>query len=121
MIDYSLYITGEHDEIHVVKLFGHADNVSSRFLLDCLEGLIDEGARSIVLDCTGLEFISSTGLAALVRFSSRLKKAGGSLVLVEVPGLFAQIMRITQLNRLMQIYPSVEEAVEAVSDRVAVC
>lgn len=113
MINYGSYTTGENDEVLVMEVDGRLDSVSADFLVDCVEGHIKRGVRKIVLDCSNLEYVSSMGLAALIRANSKMKGQGGLVALVQVPGLVADVVRITHLDKLLNIYSSVEEAAAA--------
>ncbi len=110
MIDYQTYKTGENDEVLVIEVGGRLDTMSSDYLVDCVKGHTERGARKIVLDCSDLDYVSSMGLAGLIRANSTMKKLGGSVALVQVPGLVADVVRISHLDRLLNIYPTVEEA-----------
>ena len=113
MIDYQTYTTGENDEVLVMEVDGRLDSVAADFLVDCVEGQIEHGVRKIVLDCSNLDYVSSMGLAALIRANSKMKGQGGTVSLVQVPGLVADVVRITHLDKLLNIYSTVEEAAAA--------
>ncbi len=113
MIDYETYKSGLNEDILVLELTGRLDDHTAEFLVDCLAGQINEGCTKIVIDCHHLEYISSTGMGALVRINSRLKPDGGEVSLSRVKGMIADVLRIVHLDRLFHIYPTVEEACEA--------
>ena len=112
MIEYETYQAGENDDVLVIEVGGRLDTMSSDYLLDCVRAHTDRGSRKIVLDCTNLDYVSSMGLAALIRANSKMKEVGGSVALVQVPGLVADVVRIAHLDRLLNIYPTVEAAIE---------
>jgi len=66
-----------------------------------LHRLLDEGATTLTLDCSGLDFIDSQGLGVLVGVSRRLKDAGGSL---HLHGARSQLLRVLRLTRLDQVF-----------------
>jgi anti-sigma B factor antagonist len=113
MIEYETYQPGDNDEVLVIEVGGRLDTMSSEYLVDCVKTHTDRGARKIVLDCTNLDYVSSLGLAALIRSNSKMKEVGGSVALVQVPGLVADVVRIAHLDRLLNIYPTVEAALES--------
>ena len=41
-----------------------------------------------------------------------MKEVGGSVALVQVPGLVADVVRIAHLDRLLNIFPTVEAALK---------
>ena len=50
-----------------VIVVGHLDEASSRRLLDSVEKVLATRPRSIAIDASGLTFVNSSGLAALLR------------------------------------------------------
>lgn len=114
MIDYYTYFAGRNGNFVVMEILGHADDTTSEFLLDCIERLIENGARHIILDCSGLDFITSMGLGAVVRLNQKLNQRKGSLGLVSVPEPVSEVIRFSRLNRLLHLYGSVDDAVESV-------
>jgi len=77
--------------------------------------------RDIIIDLAGLEFIDSSGVAALVRGRRQARYAGGELLLAAPQ---QQVLRVLTLTRLLEVFPvhaSVAEAVGSAghSPRVA--
>lgn len=116
MINYESYIAGPREDVLVLELTGRLDEHSADFLLQTLRGWVDRGVTKMVLDCRDLEHVSSFGLATLVRLHTRLRKAGGQVNLAGVSGLVAEVLRIVHFEKLFHLYPSVEQACEALTD-----
>lgn len=116
MLHFDSNLAGDNNDIFVLKVSGDADNHSSQSFMRCIEAMIDNGERRIVLDCSEVNYMSSTGLVALVNANSRLRDSGGSVALVRVPGLFADVIEITRLDKLICTFDSVESAVEALEN-----
>jgi len=117
MIEFSGYKyegASGSDDVLVLEVMGRIDSDASNFLLDCIQGYIDNGENKFVLDCSDLAYISSMGLATLVRANSRLKSRGGRIALAGVKGVAADALRLVGFHRLFNIYPSVDEAAQAV-------
>jgi len=110
MIEFSGYKHETHADIFVLEVMGHIDTDASNFLLDCIQGYIDSGETKFVLDCTDLAYISSMGLATLVRANSRLKPKGGKIALAGVRGVAADALRVVHFDRLFNMFSSVDEA-----------
>ena len=110
MIEYTTYKMGDAEEILVVAVRGHVDNESSKFFFDCLQGMIEEGNKKLVIDLREIDYMSSLALGMLVRANSRMKKIGGDVKLARVEGLVADILNTVGLNKLFHLYPTVREA-----------
>lgn len=113
MFEYQYQKSGKNGDILVMVLSGTLDASHCDYLLECLEEDILEGRKKLVLDCSGLDFISSVGLGMLVRVNSRMRKRGGDVKLAAVQGTVADLMSLVGLNRIFQIYSTVGEAVAA--------
>jgi anti-sigma B factor antagonist len=113
MFDFQYEKVGQSGDILAVVLTGTLDQSNCNYLLDCVAEEILEGRKKLIVDCGGLEFISSMGLGTLVRINSRMKKLGGDVKLANVHSFVAQAMSAVGLNKMFQIYPTVEEAITA--------
>jgi stage II sporulation protein AA (anti-sigma F factor antagonist) len=72
----------------VIAPVGRVDSVSSGELEKVVLSRIDAGARRLVLDLAGVEYISSAGLRVLLIAAKRLKEPPAALVLCGIgPGV----------------------------------
>ena len=115
MIDFKSYKLDSAPEIMVLELTGNLNAENSEYLMDCVQGHIEDGISRIILDCKELNFISSMGLGTLIRAMTRLKKMGGAVALAGAQGAVADVIRLVHLNRLLNIYGDVGEAAEAIN------
>jgi anti-anti-sigma factor len=113
MFDFEYKKVGKNEDILALVPSGMLDESNCHYLLDCVKEEVLEGRKKLIIDCGGLEFISSMGLGMLVRVNSRMKKIGGDVKLAAVHGTVAQILGVVGLNRLFQIYSTVDEAIAA--------
>ena len=76
--------------------------------------LVREGKRShLVLDFTGVQFISSQLIGILVSLHKELTAAGGTLTLCGLSAKLLELIKITRLDRILSIKASGAEAVKA--------
>ncbi len=113
MIDYTTYRYEYADDIVVLEVSGNLDSQTSEFLLDCVQGHIEEGLHKFVFDCSTLDYISSMGLGTLIRANSRLKKSEGAIALAGVEGIVAEAIHLVRFDSIFGLYPTVDEAAEA--------
>ena len=64
----------------------------------------------IVVDLAGLEFIDSSGVAALARGRKHARHAGGDLLLAAPRQQVLRVLTLTRLIDVFPVHPSVEEA-----------
>jgi len=72
---------------------------------------ISAGEPRIIVDLAGLEFIDSSGVAALERGRRQARRAGGDLVLAASRQKVMRILALTRLTEAFAVYATVEEAV----------
>jgi anti-sigma B factor antagonist len=84
-----------------------------------VDELLQEKRTRVVLDLSGVSKLDSGGLGKIVNCLSRLKLAGGTLRLAGVTGMISGILKLTQVDRLMKVYPTALEASESFLDSQA--
>jgi anti-sigma B factor antagonist len=74
----------------------------------------------VVLDCSGLQSVDSSGLGLLVRWLTRTQTLGGNLVLYAPPPRVREVLRVTRLAPLFAVVDTEAAAVETFDRRTAV-
>jgi len=77
--------------------------------------LIEKGYKDVILDFGGVPWINSTGLGILITGHLSLKNAGGTLRICNVRERVLSIFYISQLEKVFQVFPTVEEAVASLA------
>ena len=85
------------DPAPVLVVRGELDVYEAPAFRNELFSVIDEGHDRVVIDCSGMAFIDSAGLAALVEAQRRLSGHPGELVLRGVRPAARRIFEITDL------------------------
>jgi anti-sigma B factor antagonist len=84
-----------------LAVVGELDLVTAGDLVDDLRRAL-RAADRVVLDLTGVDFVDSTGLAALLRCRRMAGSRGATLeVLVEPGGAVDQVARITRISGVL--------------------
>src|SRR4051812_2391074 len=94
----------------VLEVAGEIDVYTAPQLRERLIALVEGGARQVIVDLGRVEFLDSTGLGVLVGALKRLRVVGGELLLVCAQERLLKIFRITGLDRVFQLFDSVESA-----------
>ena len=82
---------------------------AAQFVTD-LEKLVDAGLTKIIVDCTGLDHISSYGIAVLLGIHKRLARHGGDVKLAGVHSTLVRLLQIARVDELFDLYPDVNRA-----------
>lgn len=73
-----------------------------------------EGTRNIILDLTEVKYTDSSGLSALLVGNRIFQEEGGIFILACLSDHTMKLIKISQLDSVLNILPSVEEAIDAV-------
>lgn len=103
----------------VLALYGDADLHVASELRDRLSAAIEDGTSFLVVDLSGVIFIDSMGLGALLGGMKRLQSSGGQFRLVVPRGDIRRILELTLLDRVFVLDLTREDALAAgaASDR----
>ena len=80
-------------------------------LLDEVDHLILEDHNLFVIDLQNTRFLNSSGLSVLTMILAKARKAGGEVVLSEIPDTINKLLVITKLNSIFTIMANREEAI----------
>lgn len=73
-----------------------------------------EGQKNIILDLSQVKYIDSSGLSAILVGNRLSKDSDGIFVLAGVTDHVMKLIKISQLDSVLELMPTVEEAVDAV-------
>src|SRR6266478_4305237 len=84
----------------------------SSLLRDVAKRLINENKR-IVLNLSGVSYIDSGGLGTLVSLFTTAQKAGGSIKLANLTERVGDLLQVTKLLTVFEVYDSEEKALDS--------
>ena len=106
--------TGQQGSVTVITLEGNLmGGPDASTLNSSLHTLLEQGKKRVVLDMRGVQFINSSGLGLLIGGVNAMRSAGGSLKIAGASEKIRGLIRITKLEQIFDLYPTVEEAVAA--------
>ncbi len=73
-----------------------------------------EGIRNIILDLSEVKYTDSSGLSALLVGNRIMQEEGGIFILTSLSEHTHKLIKISQLDSVLNIVPSVQEAIDAV-------
>lgn len=100
-------------KVAVVRLDGRLNMVSAQRLRQALDEVVESGTPFIVVDMTDVAFMDSSGLGALIGSLKRARERQGDLRLCAVTDQVATVLKLTNLDRVLRLYPTVEAATDA--------
>ena len=97
-------------QVAVVTPEGRLDLASASEFKQALNDAVDAGSRILVVDLSKVPFVDSSGLGALISGVKATRLAGGDLRIAQVGEQARLILELTTLDKVMKLYPTVEEA-----------
>ena len=73
-----------------------------------------EGIKNIIIDLSEVKYVDSSGLSALLVGNRIYNEDGGIFILSTLNDHVLKLIKISQLNNVLNILPTVEEAIDAV-------
>jgi anti-sigma B factor antagonist/stage II sporulation protein AA (anti-sigma F factor antagonist) len=106
----------------LIRAAGRIDHTTAKAfegaLLPQLGGCAGE-VKKVVLDVSGIVYMSSAGLRVLMMAAKQCQQQGGTLVITALPPLLQEVFAISRFDRVFTIFPTVQEALEAISPAAA--
>ena len=102
----------KQDGICILTLKGRLDaNTADEFRGKILQ-IIEDGTHNIVLDCGGLDYISSAGLRVMLEATKKIKLSQGKIVLCSLRPYIQEIFEVSKFDAFLPLVPSLDDALK---------
>ena len=108
------------DDVYRIAPEGRLDAVTVPAFEAMLTEHLNAGRSRLVIDLSGVTYISSSGLRALLSVRRRARSDGGDVVLCNMLPRVREIFEMVGFVSLFRIAPSVQEAARTFTDGVSV-
>jgi anti-anti-sigma factor len=96
--------------IPIVYVSGRLDTASSPAFDSQTVSLFEEKHPRVLLDLSGLTYISSMGLRSILKIVKHTAQHGGRTGIFSVPAQILEVIEISGFQSLLDIYPDQETA-----------
>ena len=97
-------------EILILSADGGLNAETAAEFVKQLESLVDSGLKKIIVDCSHLDYISSYGIAVLVRLHKKLAKHGGDVKVAAARSMVLKALTMMRMGEIFSIYAEVDQA-----------
>lgn len=104
-------LTEERGDIRVVHVLGELADVPDAFS-EAIIGLLTAPGAKIILDLAGVSFLNSAGVSELVRVTAQANVQEGRIILTQLTPFIEGVLQTTQLDRFLEVAPSIDEAAQ---------
>ncbi len=99
--------------VFVIRIAGRLDAAASTELEGACSRAIAGGAQTLILDMSGLRYVSSAGLRVVLSAAKDLQGRGGLLRIAGLSGMAREVFDLSGLTTLFPQHDSVETALSA--------
>jgi anti-sigma B factor antagonist len=101
------------DSTSIIDIQGEITSFAENVLMDAYTQASSRGAKTIILNFEGLEYMNSGGIGLLVTMLIRANRQEQKLLAYGLTEHYQQIFELTRLNEAIQIYGNETDAVAA--------
>lgn len=96
-------------DVLVLRLSGRLDAVSSPSAEHKVFDYINSGHHKLLLDFSGVDYLSSAGMRMLLSTTKKLKTLSGKLVLFSVTANVMDVLRMSGFDHVLEIVKTEED------------
>jgi len=101
------------DAVRVITASGSVDSATVKQFGDSLTELVEDAGKTVI-DLSGLDYINSSGMAALIKHSDAVKAGEGALVLAGIPETIMSIFETMGVLSALTVAGDVDAAISAI-------
>jgi len=105
------------EDVACFALAGEIDLSTAPKLPVHVRDALRRGSRHVCIDLTGVSFMDSTGLAALLHCERSVGRANGRMVVVHGGGEVLRLLELSRLERAFALHTSRDEALAQLASR----
>ena len=99
------------NDVTLVTVAGSLDSNSSPKAQQALDGILANGARKVVLDLSGVDYISSAGLRVMLAMAKRLS-GGGALRLFGLNETVREVFDVSGFSTILAVFATEADALQ---------
>ena len=96
----------------LVAIDGRIDTTNYHEFEHAINLLFEENVKAIYLDCSGLSYISSSGLRVFLTVQKKMMSTGGKFLLFAMQPTIKEIFDISGFSSIFSIFDSEEAALK---------
>ncbi len=102
------------DDVHIISLQGKITiGAGDTQLREVVSSALNSGAQKILLDLSGVTTIDSSGIGELVGSYTTATNRGARLKLLHLPAKLNELLHITQLITVFEVYDNERDAISS--------
>jgi len=103
----------------LLEVDGSIDASTIQQFQQVMDKLVEKGVKNLILDCTSVKYINSTGLGTLLKYSDTFESIGGHIAFCRVPSKVMLVMEMLGFNALFNIVTDEATALRSFAGKLA--
>jgi anti-sigma B factor antagonist len=103
----------DSNDVTILKVSGYLDTTTASELEAALYGLLKKDRCKIVVELSGVSYISSAGWGIFIGEIKEIRNRGGDLKLAGMTGDVFEVFQLLEFHTILESYASADEAIEA--------
>ena len=103
----------------LAEVDGSIDASTIQQFQQVMDKLVERGVKNLILDCTSVKYINSTGLGTLLKYADTYESIGGHIAFCRVPSKVMLVMEMLGFNALFNIVTDEATALRSFSGKIA--
>jgi anti-sigma B factor antagonist len=99
--------------VSILKVSGYLDTTTAGELENALYGLLDRNVFKVVVDLSGVNYISSAGWGIFIGEIKRIRNHGGDLKLCGMTGDVHEVFQLLEFHSILEAHPTTQDAINA--------
>lgn len=101
------------NNVSILSVSGYLDTTTASELESALLGLVRKGMYRIVVDLSGVNYISSAGWGIFIGEIKEIRSHGGDLKLAGMIGEVREVYQLLEFHSILQDYDTTDDAVSS--------
>ncbi|HIK21176.1 STAS domain-containing protein [Synechococcus sp. R55.3] len=117
-LSLTVSLRGSHEALENCQVFhltGLLDAFSEPVFVKVVTKYLEEGSPNLILDLTGIDFIDSSGVGALVQLAKLVQSRAGVFQVVSNPRI-TQTVKLVRLEKFLSLRNSLQEALDRLKE-----
>jgi len=95
----------------ILFLTGYIDTYNSNYFQKRILKAIESGFTKLIFHCSGLNYVSSTGIGSFTAFLKAVKPRGGDLVLLDIQPKVYEVFQLLGFSQFFNIKNNLDDSV----------
>ncbi|NQT24438.1 STAS domain-containing protein [candidate division KSB1 bacterium] len=110
-MNLAVHRVGAKLDIVLLILSGYIDTTTCQELTETIQGLIKQEQYLLIVDMSGVTYVSSAGWGVFMGEIKNIRDLGGDLKITQMPPEVFEVFEMLEFNRILNYYDTVEETI----------